>query len=124
MTGARSTQNGCCSTAARGIRSAAPACRDRTHAPLAPVEPRQDGDPGALIDVETCHQAALLDLALTLIQAMLGPIVESGDMTVVQRRTQVLGAGEMKHLLDDVGHFPQDRTNGRHGSNLGSPRMS
>jgi hypothetical protein len=37
-----------------------------------------------------CHQAALLDPPLTLVQAMLGPIVESGDMPVVQRRTQVL----------------------------------
>jgi hypothetical protein len=50
---------------------------------------------------------------------MLSPIVESGDMPVVQRRTQVLGAGEIKHLLDDIGHFPQaGRTNGI-GSDLG-----
>ena len=54
---------------------------------------------------------------------MLGPIVESGDMPVVQRWTQVLGSGEMKHLLDDV-HFPQDRTNGRMDGIGSDPRMS
>jgi hypothetical protein len=50
---------------------------------------------------------------------MLGPRVESGNMPVVQRRTQVLGAGEVKHLLDEVRHFPKDRTNGI-GSDLGA----
>jgi hypothetical protein len=50
---------------------------------------------------------------------MLGPIVESGATPVVQRRAQVLGAREIKHVLDDVRYFPQaGRTNGI-GSDLG-----
>jgi hypothetical protein len=51
---ARSTHNGRCSTAARRVSGPRRLLVGIEHAPPAPVEPRQDGNLGALLDVETC----------------------------------------------------------------------